>query len=155
VLFSLPDRVQDRCYPAAQELDGQASEASGSPAAGSSLIGLCRGDASSALAAQAGQYSPGMLAVGPVLPAETVQHHLLLPRPADEIQQQECRQSSQARYPILQQQRLGDGPYQLGGIHRVANCGIDPDADQLLIIPDFGRGRPVLAKIVVCPPEQP
>ena len=86
---------------------------------------------------QARQDTTRLGAVGAVVIAKVIQHHVLFARYSYEIQGQECYYTGRPSNPVVQKQGLSEAQEPSRGLHRVADRAIHTVGDQLLLSSDF------------------
>src|SRR5574339_1014373 len=93
------------------------------------------------------------LRISMVLIAKPLHHQLLLGFDAEIIEGDKYEHVQEAGDAILQEQRLGQDPEPLRGIHRMADHPIDTVGNELMFLPDLQGGRLVESQVRVGAPE--
>lgn len=100
-------------------------------------------------------HPPRPLSVPSILLAELVFHHLLLARDPREVQRNGRHQEGRTRDPVLEEEKLCDGPEEVRRVHRVANLLVDAFGYKRVVLFDLKPRREAPGKVCVRPPQKP
>ncbi len=80
--------------------------------------------------------------------------HLLLDGDPDDIEGNEGDEQAKPGDPVPEEERLGNRPEKVGGIHRVPDVLVDPGRDQPLPLLHIGIRGKIRTEVGMGPPEQ-